>query len=69
MPTGLAVSMLSELVERSPPRLVFEVFEAFELVAEKMMSELAAKSAVGVPVELLDQLRPASQAVPFEPSQ
>jgi len=59
--------MVSEGIERSPPRSVAVEFD--EPVAEKTMGLLSAKFAGGVPPELLDQLSPADQSVPFEPSQ
>ena len=67
MPTGLVVLMVREAMVWSPPRLVAVSFE--EPVAEKMMSELAVKLPVGVPVALLDQLLAAFQESPAEPSQ
>jgi hypothetical protein len=67
MPTGAVELMVSEPIERSPPRSVLVEFE--EPVAEKMMSESDVKFSVGVPVALLDQLLPADQRVPFEPLQ
>ena len=67
IPTACTVLMVSDPIVRSPLSWVLVEFE--EPLAEKMMSESVVKSAVGVPVELLDQLLPADHRVPFEPSQ
>ena len=67
MPTGAVEMMSSWPVVRLPPMMVSLEFE--EVFAEKIMLGPESKSAVGEPLASVDQLFPAVQAVPFEPSQ